>query len=648
MVSKNMLDLKSMEEGDVAHLFSDKKTREQLLQSFLSAKGNRAVWYAKLLKSISMEGLDAHLLEKIEYENDQTRMGLIHLLTSAEEEAAIQVFIKISDPQKSNLMKSMLQVANRFNVETVSDFTTGVFEKAEDPTVKAYAVAGLFRLDPDKYRHIINSWLTSKGDAERKAGIIAAQESGDDFHVVRLKQLLIDEPNTPLLPEILRGLRRLESPDINELAMNYLSHPLVSVRLAALEIFEIEDDKTLKKALFYLGDSSEAVSELAKDRIENAPYNNGRLLIKFLGTSRRKYREGLFALLESLEIKDLDAIRYVRSQVEIGYRYLVEIESSRLLPESPKRDLLIKNLSQEKVMKMENTLRILELQDRSGQMKIVRRGIFSSDQRQRSNSQEALEDLLDYSLSKIMLPLLEDTPLAQQLVTGKKYFKLTDFNSDKGALFSHLLARGSWVTVLLTLDLVEDITSDDIKKESLEKVMTSENPFVRERVNAMMKRGGDGSIQREKGTETQLSITDKILYLKGIEIFEALSVGELSAIASVSEEVDSQAGDIVIRENDPGDTLYLIISGEVSVIKGMGEENEFELDRIHQGDYFGEMALFEDILRTASIRTEKASSFLVLHKLEFKEIVREYPQIALHICKILSSRIRRLHKKLET
>jgi signal-transduction protein with cAMP-binding, CBS, and nucleotidyltransferase domain len=204
------------------------------------------------------------------------------------------------------------------------------------------------------------------------------------------------------------------------------------------------------------------------------------------------------------------------------------------------------------------------------------------------------------------------------------------------------------VTVLLTLDLVEDITSDDIKKESLEKVMTSENPFVRERVNAMMKRGGDGSIQREKGTETQLSITDKILYLKGIEIFEALSVGELSAIASVSEEVDSQAGDIVIRENDPGDTLYLIISGEVSVIKGMGEENEFELDRIHEGDYFGEMALFEDILRTASIRTEKASRFLVLHKQEFKEIVREYPQIALHICKILSSRIRRLHKKLET
>jgi len=60
------------------------------------------------------------------------------------------------------------------------------------------------------------------------------------------------------------------------------------------------------------------------------------------------------------------------------------------------------------------------------------------------------------------------------------------------------------------------------------------------------------------------------------------------------------------------------------------------------------MALFEDVLRSATIRTEQDSRLLVLHKQEFKEIVREYPQIALTICKILSGRIRKLHKKLMT
>jgi CRP-like cAMP-binding protein len=90
-----------------------------------------------------------------------------------------------------------------------------------------------------------------------------------------------------------------------------------------------------------------------------------------------------------------------------------------------------------------------------------------------------------------------------------------------------------------------------------------------------------------------------------------------------------------------------MIEGEVSVIKDLGEINEVEIDRMTDGEYFGEMALFEDTVRSVSIRTEKPSAFMVLYKQEFKEIVREYPQIALEICKVLSGRIRKLHQKIE-
>ena len=146
--------------------------------------------------------------------------------------------------------------------------------------------------------------------------------------------------------------------------------------------------------------------------------------------------------------------------------------------------------------------------------------------------------------------------------------------------------------------------------------------------------------------EKESTIPDKILHLKGVEIFKDLSVRELSAIASITEEIIFPEKEIVIREGDQGETMYLIIKGEVSVIKGLDTEHQFELDRIGAGDYFGEMSLFEDIVRSAAICTEQETRLLVLHKQEFKEIVREYPQIALHICKVLSGRIRRLHKKL--
>jgi CRP-like cAMP-binding protein len=145
----------------------------------------------------------------------------------------------------------------------------------------------------------------------------------------------------------------------------------------------------------------------------------------------------------------------------------------------------------------------------------------------------------------------------------------------------------------------------------------------------------------------EVTISDKIMLLRGIDIFESLSVSELAATASVVEEIDCTPGEIIIQEGTVGDTMYLVVKGEVSVIKDLGQINEIEIDRINAGDYFGEMALFEDAVRSVSIRIEEPSRFMVLHKQEFKELVREYPQIALEICKVLSGRIRNLHTKIE-
>jgi CRP-like cAMP-binding protein len=145
--------------------------------------------------------------------------------------------------------------------------------------------------------------------------------------------------------------------------------------------------------------------------------------------------------------------------------------------------------------------------------------------------------------------------------------------------------------------------------------------------------------------KNDVTILEKILLLKEIDIFKDLSFSELAAVASATEEIEYPSGAIVIKEGSYGDTMYFVINGVVSVIKDLGKKSEFELDLIKSGDYFGEMALFEDLARAASIRTERTSRFLVLHKQEFNEIVREYPQLAVEICRVLGGRIRKLHEK---
>ncbi|WP_372679188.1 cyclic nucleotide-binding domain-containing protein [Desulfosarcina sp.] len=147
---------------------------------------------------------------------------------------------------------------------------------------------------------------------------------------------------------------------------------------------------------------------------------------------------------------------------------------------------------------------------------------------------------------------------------------------------------------------------------------------------------------------TAIPLTDKILHLKNIEIFADLSVNELAAVASVTEEAAFDEMEMVFQEGEVGDTLFLILEGEVAVIKDCNAEREFELDSIGPGDYFGEMALFGDDRRSATIRVKKKARFLTLNKQELQEIVREYPQIALHVCRVLSMRIRRLHGKIST
>ena len=107
-----------------------------------------------------------------------------------------------------------------------------------------------------------------------------------------------------------------------------------SVRMAALEAFEIEDDDDLRTVIGLLNDPSNGVHEKAKHRLESYPYQNAQLLVESLTIPRRKVRDGLFYLLESMDIKDLDVFRAARFQIERSYRNMAEAEALRLLPES--------------------------------------------------------------------------------------------------------------------------------------------------------------------------------------------------------------------------------------------------------------------------------------------------------------------------
>jgi len=648
LISRNLLDLKSLEEKDVNSVFADKKIQTQMLEAFVHSRGDTSLWYARLLRDQPIEGFDRKLLSVIRDNDDRTATALLDMLSPDIGEEALPVLSELADPAKKERTIAVLKAANRMPAEPFQDFLKNIFENARDPEIKAYAVVGLYRKSPQAYRGVIDRWLESDDPSEKRAGLIAAGQTGDGSYIPRLEEMLDTEVDASILAHLLTALHRLDAPKPNRFAATYLYHPAEAVRLAALEAFEVRDDDAIRTVIGLMDDASERVFQLAEEKIQAASHQNAQILVESLNIPRRKVREGIFDLLDLLNIRDLDIYRFARSQVERCYGHLAVIESLRGIPDSQERDLIIDHLENKKQMELENVLRVLATEDRSGQMRIVWRGLFSSDSRRRSNSLEALDDLLDASLSGIMLPLLEGGPPAETLKKGMKRFKLPHFATDKGAICSHLLAEQDWVTVVLTLFLIANQGRDGVDMETIRELTGSENRHIQQMALRAMDREDHGPGSMEETMEKEISIPERVLRLKNINIFEGLSVSELAAIASVTEEVEYPVGEIVIKEGETGETMFLIINGNVSVIKGKGEEGgqEIELARIGAGDYFGEMALFEDAVRSATIRTAEDSRFLVLHKQEFTEIVREYPQIALHICKALSNRLRQLHEKI--
>jgi NTE family protein len=136
--------------------------------------------------------------------------------------------------------------------------------------------------------------------------------------------------------------------------------------------------------------------------------------------------------------------------------------------------------------------------------------------------------------------------------------------------------------------------------------------------------------------------------LESIPLFESLSKDAREFIASRLKTEAFASGEMIVRQGDTGDSLYIIIRGLVKVTRRGKTGASKELARLQTGDYFGEMSLLAGQPRSADITAVTDTTTLVLYKNDMDEILREYPTIAVHFGKVLSKRLRDSDHKLET
>jgi serine/threonine protein phosphatase PrpC len=136
-------------------------------------------------------------------------------------------------------------------------------------------------------------------------------------------------------------------------------------------------------------------------------------------------------------------------------------------------------------------------------------------------------------------------------------------------------------------------------------------------------------------------LTNRVEVLESLTLFQNLSYKEIIRILNCTEVRRYEPGELIIREGEPGEELYVILGGKVSLHKG----NSF-LTFLERGAHFGEMALIDSSpLRSATAVAVEPTKMLLLHSKDFYDIVTNEPPLATKLLwsflQVLSERLRK-------
>ncbi len=132
-----------------------------------------------------------------------------------------------------------------------------------------------------------------------------------------------------------------------------------------------------------------------------------------------------------------------------------------------------------------------------------------------------------------------------------------------------------------------------------------------------------------------MTTVEKVLLLKGIDLFAAVPGDELAAVALITEEIRVEAGTAFLREGDLGDALFFIVEGRARVRKG-----DREVAELGARDVFGELALLDPGPRSATVEALTDMTLLRVGRDDFVEILAARPEVPLAVIRMLARRVR--------
>lgn len=646
-LSQRQSNWKEMGEEDFKAWIRDRKVMENLYNGLRSENPRVALACGEILARARPKGWAAALEAALPGAPPEALPDLLDLLPGEEPPRAPEGLLAVARTAppalRAEALRTLVRLDPQGSIPILLEMSRG-----ENPSVREEAVVGLWASGDPTARESGKSILEQLLGGEKKDRLVGlrilSRVGPPSFADMLMDAAMTSDPEAKALG--LEGLGRMGHPMALELAGDALKSADPVVRRAAAKVLEGRPEGIAHDIwIGLLGDEEEDVRGTASLVLRQRGPEAVNALLKALAVERsRDVRERALAILEDQGLPRAEVSRFALDELEKAYKLISTIRAME--GPSPKRSLgfLLTHLHEQYRYIAEIVLRVLGALDFRDRMGVILRAIRSGNRRDADDAIEALEMSLHKDLRVLLVPLLQESPLDEKISSAKKRFP--EIQGLAGlpvrSVLGELMVSDDPVSRLLAMHAWPEMLSNEpIPGELRMKLLSDEDSLVRKEAGILFGPGGaDQPVL--SGFPERLELTGKVL------LFRDLPVSDLVVVTATLSEERYEAGVYVFYEGAPGDSLYLVMEGELSVVKGLGNENEYTLDKMETGSYVGEIALIDRAPRSASIRAETECRLLKMDGHDFNHILMSRPVVIINACKVLTHRIRDLERRLKS
>ena len=142
------------------------------------------------------------------------------------------------------------------------------------------------------------------------------------------------------------------------------------------------------------------------------------------------------------------------------------------------------------------------------------------------------------------------------------------------------------------------------------------------------------------------TLEESVDLLGNVPVFETLVPEDLRRVADVAVPRSFSPQTVIFREGDESDTCYVVRNGHARAVRENADGRSITLAHFGPGDIFGELAMFDDELRSATVEALDALDALAILGADMRRLLREHPEIAVKLVIALGRRLRAANERL--